>query len=155
MSSVKKSSDKGQKASAVPSLQSLRESRIVKKLDSAQFVELPAFSKYREQFLDDDAFRAFQLELLSNPEAGAVIQGTGGLRKVRVGDEERGKGKRGGCRVIYFWAQDFMQFWLFTIYGKDAQDNLTSEQKKALKARLKSELESRGKEKGGIENDEA
>lgn len=140
MSQAKKSSGKEREAGVTSSLKSLRESRIVETLGSAEFMELPAFSKYREEFLADDAFRVFQQELLNNPEAGDVIAGTGGLRKVRVGDEARGKGKRGGCRVIYFWARHRIQFWLFTIYGKDEQDDLTSDQKKALRNRVKMEL---------------
>lgn len=51
--------------------------------------------------MDDEAYLAFQDELKKNPEAGDVIQGTGGLRKLRFGDPRRGKGKRGGLRVIY------------------------------------------------------
>ena len=54
-----------------------------------------------------------------NPEAGDVIPGTGGLRKLRFADERRGKGKRGGLRVIYYWWDPGSQFWLFTIYDKD------------------------------------
>ncbi|MGZ5612801.1 MAG: hypothetical protein ACXWF8_18235 [Methylobacter sp.] len=68
----------------------------------ALFVELPAFSRYRQDYLDDEAFRALQSALLANPEIGDVIEGTGGLRKMRQGDLRRGKGKRGGLRIIYF-----------------------------------------------------
>lgn len=66
----------------------------------ATFVELSPFSKYREDYLGDDDYRELQRELMTNPEAGDVIRGTGGLRKVRFGDKRRGKGKRGGLRVI-------------------------------------------------------
>lgn len=69
----------------------------------AVFVELPAFSRYRPDYLDDDRFRGLQIAMLKNPEAGDVIEGTGGLRKLRHGDVRRGKGKRGGLRVIYYW----------------------------------------------------
>ena len=67
----------------------------------ALFVELPAFAKYRADYLDDEGFRGLQQSLLKNPEAGDVIEGTGGLRKLRHGDQRRGKGKRGGLRVIF------------------------------------------------------
>ena len=62
----------------------------------ALFVELPAFSRHRARYLDDAAFGKLQQALLKNPEAGDVIEGTGGLRKIRHGDAKRGKGKRGG-----------------------------------------------------------
>lgn len=55
----------------------------------ALFVELPAFSRYRQNYLNDGAFRALQLELLANPEVGDVIEGTGGLRKMRQGEAGR------------------------------------------------------------------
>lgn len=53
----------------------------------ALFIELPAFQKHRDDYLDDDLFRSFQLELLKNPEAGDLIEGTGGLRKIRFCDQ--------------------------------------------------------------------
>lgn len=109
----------------------------------ALFVELPAFSKYRSDYLDDDGFRGLQQSMLKNPEAGDVIEGTGGLRKLRHGDPRRGKGKRGGLRVIYYWWDGGRQFWLFTLYDKDEMDNLSSDEKKLLKAMLKAELEAR------------
>ena len=69
----------------------------------AVFVELPAFERHRADYLDDEAFLRLQRLLMLNPVAGVVIPGTGGLRKLRFGDERRGKGKRGGLRVIYYW----------------------------------------------------
>lgn len=65
----------------------------------ALFVELPAFQRYRQEYLSDEAYRGLQNEMLKAPEAGDVITGTGGLRKVRHGDAKRGKGKSGGLRV--------------------------------------------------------
>ena len=59
----------------------------------ATFVELPAFSRHRQDYLDDEQFRAFQAALLANPHLGDVIEGTGGLRKIRQADKRRGKGK--------------------------------------------------------------
>jgi len=68
----------------------------------ALFVELPAFERNRSAYLTDEAFRDLQNAMLKNPEAGDVITGTGGLRKVRHGDATRCKGKRGGLRIIYY-----------------------------------------------------
>ena len=71
----------------------------------AVFVELPAFERKRSRYLDDDGLRQLQLVLISNPLLGDVIEGTGGLRKLRYRDIRRGKGTRGGLRVIYYyWA---------------------------------------------------
>ncbi len=109
----------------------------------AVFVELPAFERHRADYLDDDAFRDLQNLLMINPEAGDQIPGTGGLRKLRFADARRGKGKRGGLRVIYYWWDIGLQFWLFTVYDKDEMADLTPQQRKALKATIKAELEAR------------
>jgi len=111
----------------------------------ALFIELPAFSRYRADYLDDEGFRVLQNVLLENPEAGDVIPGTGGLRKIRHPDIRRGKGKRGGLRVIYFWWHAGSQFWLFTLYDKDEMDDLTTKERAALKDMLKRELAARRK----------
>lgn len=110
------------------------------------FVELPPFERHRADYLDDDAFLQLQRLLMLNPEAGALIPGTGGLRKVRFADERRGKGKRGGLRVIYYWWDAGLQFWLFTIYDKDEMSDLTKAQRETLKQMIKQELESRRKQ---------
>jgi len=109
----------------------------------ATFVELPPFERARKDYLDDEAYRLLQCELMENPTAGAVIEGTGGLRKLRQPDPRRGKGKRGGLRVIYYWFLGVDQFWLFTVYDKDQVDDLTPAQRKLLKQLLRVELENR------------
>ena len=77
------------------------------------------------------------------PGAGDPIEGAGGLRKLRFADARRGKGKRGGLRVIDYWSEAGLQFWPYTVYDKDEKDDLTPQQCKALKAMLKAELEAR------------
>jgi len=109
----------------------------------AIFIELPPFERRRQSYLNDETFREFQKMLMKNQEFGDVIEGTGGLRKVRYADEKRGKGKRGGLRVIYYWWQPGKQFWLFTVYNKDEMNDLTAEQRKVLKELLKQELDAR------------
>ena len=109
----------------------------------ALFVELPAFERNRLDYLTDEAYRGLQNEMLKDPEAGDVITGTGGLRKLRYGDATRGKGKRGGLRVIYYWWDPKKQFWLFTIYDKDELSDLSPKEKAVLKTLLKQELEER------------
>lgn len=83
------------------------------------------------------------MELSADPEAGDVIEGTGDLRKLRQPDSRRGKGKRGGLRVICFWWESGRQFWLFTLYGKGEMADLSTKEKALLKALLKHELENR------------
>lgn len=109
----------------------------------ALFVELPAFARFRADYLDDEGFRDLQAVMMKHPEAGDVIEGTGGLRKLRHGDRRRSKGKRGGLRVIYYWWDGGRQFWLLTLYDKDEMDDLRADEKKVLKAMLKKELEAR------------
>ena len=79
--------------------------------------------------------------LIANPNAGDVIEGTGGLRKMRFSDSRRRKGKRGGLRN-YWWFAD-LQLWLFTPCDKDELQDLTTDQRKALKVPLKTELDAR------------
>jgi len=109
----------------------------------AVFVELPPFERLRSSYMDDDAYKALQNELMLNPLAGDVMEGTGGLRKLRQPDPRRGKGKRGGLRVIYYWWLGGEQFWLFTVYDKDQADDLTPEQRKAVKRLLETERDKR------------
>lgn len=109
----------------------------------AVFVELPAFERHRSDYLNEAAFRHLQDALMQDPEAGDVVKDGGGLRKMRFADSRRGKGKRGGLRVVYYWWSAGMQFWLFTLFGKDELADLTPKQRKAFKALLKAELESR------------
>jgi hypothetical protein len=111
----------------------------------AEFVELPAFERHRAEYLDDEEYRALQLQLMLNPEAGAVMPGTGGLRKVRFVDHRRGKGKRGGLRVIYYWWSAGPQFWLFAIYDKDEMADLSAAERAALRSIVKTELDARRK----------
>ena len=77
------------------------------------------------------------------PQAGDEIPGAGGLRKLRFGDKRRGKGKRGGLRLIYYWWMRGNQFWLFTLYDKDEAEDLTAAERAALKKMVKAELKER------------
>lgn len=108
-----------------------------------EFVELPAFERHRAQYLDDAGYLRLQIELMRNPEAGDPIEGAGGLRKKRFPDRRRGKGKRGGLRVVYYWWNTGAQFWLFTIYDKNEMSDLTAAERRALRSMIKAELEAR------------
>lgn len=96
------------------------------------FVESTIFEKYREEYPSDEEYRLFQAELMLNPKLGDVIQGTGGLRKVRVA--AKGKGKRGGSRIIYYFLDQKWRFYLLTIYGKNEMPDLNANQRKQLMA---------------------
>jgi hypothetical protein len=109
----------------------------------AVFIELPAFERHRQDYLDDDSYWRLQDTLMAYPEAGDLIEGTGGLRKLRFGDPRRSKGKRGGLRVIYYYWTGGPEFWLFTLYDKDDMSDLTPKQRAALKDLVKGELKVR------------
>ena len=108
-----------------------------------EFIEAPAFTRHLSDYLNDDEYRELQARLGSNPELGDLMPGTGGFRKVRWADARRGKGRRGGLRVVYYHFRSDHQIWLMTLYDKDEASDLTASQKKALKASIESELEAR------------
>jgi hypothetical protein len=95
------------------------------------FIETPVFTRQVRELLSDEAYAAFQWHLALNPRAGEVIQGTGGLRKVRW--SASGGGKRGGVRVIYFHVAADAQVRLLLIYRKGVKDDLTAAEKKTLR----------------------
>jgi mRNA-degrading endonuclease RelE of RelBE toxin-antitoxin system len=95
------------------------------------FIETSIFTKQVRQLLTDDEYRLLQTELVVRPDVGAIIQGSGGLRKVRW--LAQGRGKRGGTRVIYYWAPRHDQIIMLLVYPKNVQDELTPAQLKALR----------------------
>ena len=97
------------------------------------FVETAEFTAWVKEYLSDDALSDLQRELLNAPDTGSVMPGCGGLRKMRVADPRRGKGKRGGARVIYLHVAEADVIFLMDIYGKGEQEDLTADQKKILK----------------------
>lgn len=86
------------------------------------FVETPLFSKLLKQYLSDDEYRELQQALIDDPQAGDVIPGSGGVRKLRWAAS--GRGKRSGYRVIYFWKVQNGVVWLLTMYPKNVTDNI-------------------------------
>jgi mRNA-degrading endonuclease RelE of RelBE toxin-antitoxin system len=68
-----------------------------------EFIEAPAFTRYLSEYLPDDEYRRLQLLLMVNSERGDLMPGTGGFRKLRWTDPNRGKGRRGGLRIIYYF----------------------------------------------------
>jgi hypothetical protein len=108
-----------------------------------EFLEAPAFTRYVYGYLTDDEYRELQNRLAAAPEHGDVIPGTGGFRKLRWTDPRRGKGRRGGLRVIYYYFPGEQQIWLITLYDKDEASDLTPKERQALKNASEIELRAR------------
>jgi mRNA-degrading endonuclease RelE of RelBE toxin-antitoxin system len=94
------------------------------------FIEASSFVRTCEGLLDDEELRQLQISLMLNPESGKVIPASGGLRKLRW--RGRGRGKRGGIRVIYYWIQKRERIHLLIAYAKNRQEDLTADQLKIL-----------------------
>lgn len=88
------------------------------------FVETRHFTKWVDSLLDDDSYAELQAFLAIHPEAGNIMRGTGGIRKVRW--SRRGQGKRGGIRVIYYWQVSAYRIYLLAIFGKNVKDDLSA-----------------------------
>ena len=100
-----------------------------------EFIETPTFTRLVAALLSDDEYWELQNELLEDPERGALIQGGGGIRKLR--HALRGCGKRGGVRVIYYWAKDRHQIYLLVIYPKSQKDDLSDKETAILRELVK------------------
>ena len=94
------------------------------------FIETQVFTEDLPHHLDEEEYREFQCYLASDPETGDVIQGTGGLRKIRW--SARGKGKRGGVRIIYYYICKRGQIRLLLIYRKGIKDDLDARERRIL-----------------------
>ena len=97
-------------------------------------VETPIFNRRIQEYMDDDEYGEMQAFLTLHPDAGKVIKGSGGMRKLRWGGS--GRGKRGGLRVIYYWWVAMERISLLMAYPKNEQDDLTADQLKQLKNQL-------------------
>ena len=95
-----------------------------------EFFETGVFTKQVTELLGDDEYKALQDALILRPEAGDLIPGAEGLRKIRWVAE--GRGKRGGIRVIYYFKNDKDQIYFLFAYPKNKQEDLTADQKKKL-----------------------
>ena len=98
------------------------------------FVETRLFTSLVAHYLSDDEYRALQHALTANPEAGDVIRGSGGVRKLRWG--LAGRGKRGGIRVIYYLRARHGEVWMLTLYAKNEADSISGHILKKIKEEI-------------------
>ena len=87
-----------------------------------EFIEAPLFTKLIYDYMDDTEYSSLQTELASKPETGDIILGSGGIRKLRWSG--KGKGKRGGLRIIYYWRKIKNEVWLLAVYAKNEAENI-------------------------------
>ena len=99
------------------------------------FIETPLFTKLIQELLPDENYRLLQQTLILRPETGDLIQGGGGLRKIRW--NLPGRGKRGGLRVIYYWDVSAERIYMLLAYLKNQQEDLTPAQLKQLRQLIK------------------
>jgi mRNA-degrading endonuclease RelE of RelBE toxin-antitoxin system len=104
-----------------------------------RLVETPVFTRAIQRLLDDEQYRRLQIALVLRPHQGAVIPGSGGLRKLRWATT--GSGKRGGLRVIYCWLPEEQVVYMLYAYAKSAQGDLTRAQVRQLGRLVREELE--------------
>ena len=95
-------------------------------------IETPVFTKRVLDALTDDEYRELQQFIAEHPEAGSIIPGSHGLRKLRW--TMSGKGKRGGTRIIYYWLRPRYTILMLFVFRKNEQSDLTKDQLKILKA---------------------
>jgi hypothetical protein len=104
------------------------------------FRETSLFTKQVLEKLTDTEYLELQAALLLEPEGGDLIPGTGGLRKLRWLESRRGKGKRGGVRIIYYWYAPESLVYLLVMYSKSDRDDLSADEEKALRKLISAEF---------------
>jgi hypothetical protein len=95
------------------------------------FIESAVFERLCALYLDDDEYAELQRFMMETPDAGQVVPGSGGVRKLRW--KRKGMGKRGGLRVIYYVRYQPNEFWMLTLYAKAKQENVPAHILKQLK----------------------
>lgn len=98
------------------------------------FVETKLFTSLVDQYLSDDEYAALQQAMMASPDAGDVIRGSGGVRKLRWGLP--GRGKRGGIRVIYYLRRRQGEVWMLTLYAKNEADSIPGHVLKKIKEEI-------------------
>lgn len=98
------------------------------------FIETRLFSQLVGEYLSDDEYASLQKTLIANPQAGTLIPGSGGVRKIRWA--VRGRGKRGGVRVIYYAKIREGVIWMLTIYPKNVAENIPAHVLRKIKEEI-------------------
>ncbi len=98
------------------------------------FIETKLFSRLVAEYLTDEEYANLQHALIKNPEAGDLIPGSGGVRKLRWG--VAGRGKRGGLRVIYYSRARQGQIWMLTLYAKNVMENISANVLREIKEEI-------------------
>ena len=101
------------------------------------FIETQLFSRLVRDYLSDEDYCKLQSELIKNPEAGAVVCGSGGVRKLRWA--ATGRGKRGGYRVIYYVRRPESVIWMLTIYPKNETDSIPGRVLKKIREEIEND----------------
>lgn len=86
------------------------------------FIETSLFTRLLSDYLSDDEYLGLQAQLMEHPDAGAIVPGSGGVRKLRWAVS--GRGKRGGIRVIYYWKCANDEIWMLTLYAKNERSTI-------------------------------
>ncbi|MCK4754514.1 MAG: type II toxin-antitoxin system RelE/ParE family toxin [Calditrichia bacterium] len=102
-----------------------------------RIIETPIFTKRVQEILTIEEYRLFQIKIIGDPKAGKIIQGSGGIRKIRW--SASGRGKRGGSRILYYWYNEQNLLLMLFIFKKNEKDDLTTDQIKILKSIVESE----------------
>jgi hypothetical protein len=103
-----------------------------------RFIETPIFTADITSILSDEQYIALQQALLMRPDAGPIIPGGGGIRKLRWLHE--GRGKRSGLRIIYYWEPSEDICYMLLVYSKTDQDDLTQRQLRIIRKLVKEGL---------------
>lgn len=101
------------------------------------FIETTIFTKLLPKYLNDDEYRALQWYLLVYPDAGDIVRGSGGVRKVRWAPE--GQGKSGGIRIMYYWKKSVEEIWLLTLYSKSERAKIPGQVLKKIAEEIENE----------------
>lgn len=101
-------------------------------------LETPVFTRRVLKLISEGDYRSLQLHLISKPDAGSVIPGSGGIRKLRWGAE--GKGKRGGLRLIYYWVVKQDKILMLMLYAKNESTDLSPAQLRILRKIVEEEF---------------